>query len=83
MIDLSELNEDKVEAISKSELLLDHEEALAIRKEGNKVILDTYDDTFTYEGKHAVLLLRQLPRGCFSETPELLTIYDAIEELEP
>lgn len=83
MIDLSELNENKVKAISKDELLLDHEDALSIRKEGNKVIVETYDDTFTYEGKHAVLMLRQLPRDCFTETPKLLTIYDAIEELEP
>ena len=84
MIDLSELNEDKVKAISKSELLLDHEQALSIRKEGKKkVILETCEETFTYEGKTAVLLLRQLPRGCFSETPELLYIYNAIEELEP
>ena len=83
MIDLSELNEDRVKAISKRELLLDHSEALSIRREGKKVILETCEETFIYEGKAAVLRLRQLPRGCFSETPELLTIYDSIEELEP
>lgn len=83
MLDLSSLNENKVKALSETELLLDHDEALCIRREGEKIILETYDDTFTYEGKHAVLLLRQLPRGCFSQCPKLLEIYDDIEELEP
>lgn len=82
MIDLSSLNEDRVKAISKSELLLDHYVYLSIRKERNKVIIETCDHTFTYSGKHAVCLLRQLPRGCFAECSELLKIYDSVEELE-
>ena len=77
---LNSLNEDRVKAIKKNELLLDHDQVLSIRREGEKVILETYEDTFTYEGRSAISLLRQMPRGCFAETPELLAVYDSIEE---